>query len=429
MGLVVLDMTTGKSVTETKTMTYDTNTRTTDATCQISYSANTTTIYPCHEFNTSSGYTGTLLNASTSGKDCYYIVKCSPTVASSDIKVGCISTERKEYWDDVNVGAGLHSGECVSRQINSNRTFANLVALFSCVGKCQEITLPWYGSYKMECWGANGANHTRETTTHYGGISGYVAGIIAMEKNKTLYVYVGDQSGFNGGGIVGPSAQYQYGSNGGGATDIRLKVHDETFEYKSGVTTTWGGLVSLRSRIMVAAGGGGASNRGLPQYGEGNGGYAGGTQGGDGEYVTGGVYAIHHGGGQTSGGKVEGKSSWSSKDWSKHDGQFGYSVQYGVHELSSADPVVQTGGGSGWYGGAGYAHSGGGGGSSFISGMTGCNGIDTSTGNHRGAGQPSIIDGKTYSFDNSSAVMYAGNSASRPTNPGGVLGYAKITSQ
>ena len=123
MGLVVLDMTTGKSVTQTRTMTYDTNTRTTDATCSISNSASKTTIYPCHEFNTSSGYISTLLNASTSGTDCYYILKCTPTVASSNIKVGCISTERKEYWDDVSVGEGLYSGKCVSRQINSNRTF------------------------------------------------------------------------------------------------------------------------------------------------------------------------------------------------------------------------------------------------------------------------------------------------------------------
>ena len=427
MGLVALDMTTGKSVTETRTMTYDTNARTTDETCLISNSTSTTTIYPCHEFNTSSGYTGTLLNASTSGKDCYYIVKCSPTVASSNIKVGCVSTERKEYWDDVNVGAGLHSGECVSRQINSNRTFANLVALFSCVGKCQEITLPWYGSYKMECWGANGANHTRETTTHYGGISGYVAGIIAMEKNKTLYVYVGDQSGFNGGGMIGPSGQQVYGSNGGGGTDIRLAKHNDT-QYN----TIWGGVASLRSRIIVAAGGGGANNR-WGGYGEGDGGYGGGLTGGTGQSInaTNGNNFTQYGGNQDSGGQVIGHgSAYTGKDFSDHWGRFGCAAQYGVHDINDDSAnLIQTGGGAGWYGGGGLAHSGGGGGSSFISGMTGCNGIDTSTGNHRGAGQPSIIDGKTYSFDNSSAVMYAGNSASRPTNPGGVLGYAKITSQ
>ena len=427
MGLVALDMTTGKSVTETRTMTYDTNARTTDETCLISNSTSTTTIYPCHEFNTSSGYTGTLLNASTSGKDCYYIVKCSPTVASSNIKVGCVSTERKEYWDDVNVGAGLHSGECVSRQINSNRTFANLVALFSCVGKCQEITLPWYGSYKMECWGANGANHTRETTTHYGGISGYVAGIIAMEKNKTLYVYVGDQSGFNGGGIVGPSAQLSWGSNGGGGTDIRLAKHNDT-QY----STIWGGVASLRSRIIVAAGGGGANNR-WDGYGEGDGGYGGGLTGGTGQSInaTNGNNFTQYGGNQDSGGQVIGNgSAYTGKNYSGHWGRFGCAAQYGVHDINDDSAFnVQAGGGAGWYGGGGLAHSGGGGGSSFISGMTGCNGIDTSTGNHRGAGQPSIIAGKTYSFDNSSAVMYAGNSASRPTNPGGVLGYAKITSQ
>lgn len=71
----------------------------------------------------------------------------------------------------------------------------------------------------------------------------YVSGNINLNKNTTLYVYVGEQpigKEYNGGGN-----SFYDGSWGGGATDIRL---DNT-----GVSD----FNSLKSRIMVAAGGSG----------------------------------------------------------------------------------------------------------------------------------------------------------------------------
>lgn len=80
-----------------------------------------------------------------------------------------------------------------------------------------------------------------------GAYGGYVSGNINLNKNTTLYVYVGEQpigkeynGGYNGGGN-----SFYDGSGGGGATDIRL---DNT-----GVSD----FNSLKSRIMVAAGGSG----------------------------------------------------------------------------------------------------------------------------------------------------------------------------
>ena len=378
MGLVVLDMTTGKSVTETRTMTYDTNARTTDETCLISNSTSTTTIYPCHEFNTSSGYTGTLLNASTSGKDCYYIVKCSPTVASSEIKVGCISTERKEYWDDVNVGAGLHSGECVSRQINSNRTFANLVALFSYVNTIQTITLPWYGDYMLEVWGAQGG-WSYNSNTNAPGKGGYASGIYTAK--RTLFVAVGSQGatgasgtggagGYNGGGKGGNAGNG--GGGGGGATHMATST---------GILSS---LASNTSAVIIAAGGGGGNCNG----------------GGGGDKHFGGV-----GSGGATGGKSTNSNNGSNYNsawiFAESDGGDNtkkvYAFGQGQNGITSnggtAGSEGNGGGGGGYYGGCSLqatgssSNAGGGGGSGYTAGL---GGVSTSSGVREGNGYAKI---------------------------------------
>ena len=433
MGLVVLDMTTGKTVTETRTMTYDTNERTTDATCSISNSASTTTIYPCHEFNTSSGYTGTLLNASTSGKDCYYIVKCTPTVASVNIKVGCVSTERTEYWDDENVGAGLYSGKCVSRQINSKRTFANLVALFSCVKTVQTITLPWYGAYKIECWGAQGGDLNGFT----GGRGGYSSANFVLE--GTYYVHVGlsgatsetplNEPNYNGGGKSGEHEKY--GMAGGGATDVRTSPGN------------WQNTASLKTRFIVAGGGGGANNRG-GGYNSGNGGYGGGLTGGTGTTVpsppatsTTQYYDILSGGTQISGGTTNSYQADGTfiRLYTGSGGKFGYAMAIPPTNPDGIENYhhTQSAGGGGWYGGAGGHHGGGGGGSSFISGHTGCVGI-AETPLTCTEGSSVMIDGggcQWISTTRGSAKLMPNPSGGYYTSGTGHSGngYAKITSQ
>ena len=266
----------------------------------------------------------------------------------------------------------------------------------------------------MECWGANGGPKPQASGSSSPGIGGYTSGVITLK--RTIYVYVGsvgtnsntrnnNAGGWNGGGYGGSNCRSEYedaGSGGGGATDFRI------------TNGTWSNITSLRSRIMVAAGGGGCC---YPSHQTNvcSGGYGGGLTGGSG-LATWSSYTstIPTGGGQDSPGL--------SKE-TGFNGDFGFANQ----TVLTGEQSYGGGGGGGWYGGGKGCGHGGAGGSSFISGMTGCNGIDSSTGAHRSASQPSVIDGVTYTFN--SPVMYAGNSASRPTNPGGNDGYAKITSQ
>ena len=100
-------------------------------------------------------------------------------------------------------------------------------------------------------WGAQGGNS--------GGQGGYTSGLIDLKKDEQLYLYIGGvggaspvgaaatiAGGYNGGGITkGQDCCYRVFGTGGGATDIRL------------TSGTWNDFNSLKSRIMVAAGGGG----------------------------------------------------------------------------------------------------------------------------------------------------------------------------
>ena len=111
---------------------------------------------------------------------------------------------------------------------------------FSFTGKSEKITLS-PGIYLFECWGAQGHS---ENDPQYGGRGAYVKGILKNKRIRNFYLFVGEygKSGsqdyvFNGGGAGDRS--------GGGASDIRL------------TDGSWDDFDSLKSRIIVAAGGGG----------------------------------------------------------------------------------------------------------------------------------------------------------------------------
>ena len=104
-------------------------------------------------------------------------------------------------------------------------------------------------SYTIECWGAQGGTEG----SYIGGKGAYTKGTLSLEKNSTLYVYTGacgdrGSSGavFNNGTVrmAQSNGSYYHGA-GGGSTDIRL------------TNGAWNNFESLKSRIMVAAGGGG----------------------------------------------------------------------------------------------------------------------------------------------------------------------------
>lgn len=259
----------------------------------------------------------------------------------------------------------------------------------------------------MECWGAQGGNGwaydeiTNDPIYPEYGKGGYTYGEFTQEPfseyGTRFYIFVGgsglEHSGWNGGGSSSNS-----GTNyGGGATDIRNLI----------TQNGWSDTNSLRSRVMVAGGGGGASHGG-------NGGHGGNLTGANGVPATNERLAYGYGGGQTSGGSA-GTFSWSGSG--PTSGTFGTGGR--------GNSNYGGGGGGGYYGGGGsgvYQSScgGAGGGSSFISGYPGCRALASSSSTtHKAANAADA------------AVHYSGIVFQNPSMEQGVRkgdGLARITS-
>ena len=213
------------------------------------------------------------------------------------------------------------------------------------------------GTFTMRCWGASGGGSLIDGKVSTSNISlgGYTYGELTLKEAQDFYVYVGGAGtdaaldtnvagGWNGGG----NGHYDTSDNeaaggGGGATDIRL------------VNGAWNDFASLKSRIMVAGGGGG-----MAWYRSSAEGYGGGLTGG----------AV---GDRTAGGQGIGHKFGIGQDGM---GSGGITAVFGA----SSD-VGTGGGGGGYWGGQadqGTAHAydngwfSGCGGSSFVSGLTGC---------------------------------------------------------
>lgn len=240
------------------------------------------------------------------------------------------------------------------------------------------------GVYRFECWGASGGSRDLESSS-----GAYVSGIISLRKMQKFFVFVGEKGAlnrtrvsFNGGGAAaftflsdsyvfpGSDSSLSYSASGGGSSDIRIEDGD------------WNDSVGLKSRIIVAAGGGGESNfvrvevkpiKGNPSRG-GNGGT---IVGENGTYslcnkCTASSYAYAGGGEQEMGGSKGGGSTYS---WG-NDGSFGI----GGSANTAKAYWPSSGGGGGYFGGGsgGVTNNclgSGAGGSSFISGCSECRAI------------------------------------------------------
>lgn len=119
---------------------------------------------------------------------------------------------------------------------------------YNVIGNYEEFTTSFNGKYRIELWGAEGASGTTAT-----GFGGYTSGEIDLIRGQKLYIYVG-QYGLNGGYNGGGNSYETNGNAGGGATDVRL------------VSGVWDDVTSLRSRIMVAGGGGGHYGQNAKTY-------------------------------------------------------------------------------------------------------------------------------------------------------------------
>ena len=321
---------------------------------------------------------------------------------------------------------------------------------FDYTGGEQTLTAPTTGTYKLEVWGAQGG----ENANKFAGAAGaYSSGEITLMKGQKFYIYVGGKNGYNGGGS--PSTQAypaNIGGYGGGATDIRL------------INGTWNNFESLKSRIMVAGGGGGAGGTAhtgteyqveptVTGYGlNGNGGISHCTSsncGGLGGDDLAGFGAGANGDTQSlvTRGDVSDKSHLIGENGK--NGTFGIGGTGGssgvyYYNLSSYKNVYSggsgAGGGGGYFGGGGGAGSNGwwgdrggsgGGGSSFVSGNTSSKAISSdSTANNIIYLSSSVHYSGLY-FDNSK--MLSGNE-SIPSHDGASStkgnkgnGYARIT--
>ena len=261
----------------------------------------------------------------------------------------------------------------------SSTTTETPMALFSYTGAMQTYEIPVSGTYKVELWGASG--NTWKTASNPGS-GAYVSGQITLTAGSNLYVYVGSNAtAFNGGSIGGDTSGTEVG---GGATDVRI------------TSGSWDDITSLRSRIIVAAAGGGTGE------GSGKGGDAGGLTGNSGATSYSGSGAS-----QTAGG-----AGGSNGTMSGITGTFGAGGNGGL-ETSWG---YGGSGGSGYYGGGGGAgvagvDGAGGSGSSFISGHTGAVAIvsSSSTNARTGTGGAACTTGTT---DNLCSIHYSGKSFS-----------------
>lgn len=200
---------------------------------------------------------------------------------------------------------------------------------FSSTDTIQEYIVPYgkAGWYKIELWGASGADYNNNLK---GGAGAYTSGVIYLEENTYLYFYVGTTGSGTTGGVNGGGAGNGTGKGGGGATDVRL------------VNGEWNDTASLKSRIMIASGGGGASSS------------AAGQNGGTLEAYSYAIETYGQGATQTSGGNA------------------GSGAASGALGTGGAGANNGAGGGSGYYGGGGGGNAGpGAGGSSFIAGYAG----------------------------------------------------------
>jgi hypothetical protein len=270
-------------------------------------------------------------------------------LASTETGLTCNTSYTRYLW-------AYNASGCVSTAATLTQTTLTCAATtstFNYTGSMQTFTVPsGITSITIEAWGAAGGTYSNS-----GGLGGYSTGILSVTPGQTLYVFVGQSpansaGGFNGGG-AGFSDSYSRG--GGGASDIRV------------------GSTALGNRVIVAAGGGGATNQAIEI-----GGFGGGFSGGDGVGAEGyaGDHYCGHGATQSTGGAGSTYYGYSTPG----------SLGQGGNALMAANNLG-GGGGGGYYGGGAGDHGGGGGGSSYIGGVTASS---TSSGVRYGDGQVKI---------------------------------------
>ena len=338
----------------------------------------------------------------------------------SDYKIYsfCIEYEGAYHLIDNPKGiSNVKDGKC-----DTSISYSNIYE-FSYIGAPQTFTAPKDGIYLVELWGAQGGSALNAA----GGKGAYTSGLIGLAEGEELFVYVGGvgktsyngliSGGWNGGGTsYGQNYGSRYWGSGGGATDIRISYG------------AWDDPESLASRVMVAAGGGGAfcesNSSSYP------GGAGGALVGSNGSQWSGDNWCYGEGGTQLSGGRITTNCYRSSSYGNALTGSFG---------KGGDCPSNCTGGGGGYYGGSRSGHvASSGGGSSYISGYKGSIAIENESSLNPKCTQEEANEDMECSIHYSattfgSAVMKAGNESMPSINGKAEMvgntgnGYAKIS--
>ncbi len=315
------------------------------------------------------------------------------------------------------------NGYCHKKAANSENIITTLGSCSSMIysydytGSDQVFVAPRSGYYNIELWGAGGGHHYVDNRNEewqeyvYDLVSAgaYTKGEIYLEQGETLYVYVGGQGtdgeliddinrlshfgatskagigGYNGGGDGMDDPDGQASGGGGGATDVRL-ISGESEDFDS-----------LKSRIMVAAGGAGMG-RIFHNYAD--------------------VY--YEAGIPGDGGTLEGidaiKDGLNSEDYSRGATQTGgYKLGVGENGEFTMNIISGIGGGAGGYYGSKtgwinvswYPSFSPGGGSSFVSGCEGCIAISEESTPNNIIHTKDNVHYSNYEFEN--IKMIAGN--------------------
>ncbi len=229
---------------------------------------------------------------------------------------------------------------------------------FNFTGNVQEWIVPQgVTEINVDLFGARGASGSGSAGGP-GGFGAVISGTMSVEPGSTLFIAVGGQNGYNGGGNPGNGNA----GNGGGATDIRI------------------GGVALANRVVVAAGGGGGGAEGcVTPYAGGGGGNAGGAPGQNG-------------------------TNWSANYGGGFGGQLGVGGEPGIgcsSSLGTAGSANGVGGNGttvgcsqsipgGGGGGGGFVNGGGGGGGSSRPNVGHCKGSNKGGGGG-GAGGSNLL--------------------------------------
>ena len=335
MGLVEIEL---------KTDTYYDIVESNGGTSTITQTATNKNATASSSFDNSGSYHVPMQSGST---NFYYAIV--PTGAAS---TQFNSTSGTDQWTAAYTATGLSSGGFAHHDAYSTRVGTSFYSgSFSYSGNYLTFTVPFTGTYTIECWGAQGKWRNYQTNQAFGR-GAYVKGDITLTKDEELYIFIGEQghatnnSGtWNGGGFyVGGHASH---GSGGASTDVRLT--------KTSATNVWKDFTSLKSRIIVAAGGAGSDDGGLWSV------------------------CCPHGGGVTGISNSYNSDQTTTNATQTNGGYWSYtSTQPNTHGHFGYGNIIQsngypyiTGGGGGYYGGGG-TDSGGIGGSSYISGHVGC---------------------------------------------------------